>query len=404
MDNIKPISTLCQCMKFVPFEVLPKLDIHRLDRGKRKLFTIPLLKVFIAAQLQDWRSFGAIEDGVFADEEFREELNVSGISGSQLSRRIAQVPTELIQTLFLQTVAKVQPLCRDLKGITHEIGKLKIIDSSSFKLPTRICDWAFVKSDWSGVKVHVKFAVDAPDVAYPENIIPSLGFVDDRRGANHLVVDADATYVLDRGYIDYRQMDQWDTDQIRFVLRLWKTSKANVVEEYPVKSGSKVTKDARVKLGSKFRSMEREIRLVEFCDDQGRQYRVATNRWDLVAEDIAEIYKNRWLIELFFKWLKQHLPAAKIHCTSPQGIWNEMFLTMIAYLLSLIIRLTVKTQKTQWKILSLIRTYATKTWASFLSALKRPPSRASQGRKRVDKPLATRCRFDMSCNVSIVEN
>jgi hypothetical protein len=404
VDNSKHTSTLCQCLSFVPFEQLPKFHIHQLDRGKKKLLTIPLLKVFIAAQLKDWRSYDQMEEGLLADEQFSEQLGISYISGSQLSRRITQVPTELIQGLFLHTVAKVQPLCKDLKGVTSRIGKLKIIDSSSFKLPSSTCDWAFVKSDWSGVKVHVKLAVDSSDVSYPEEIIPSLGFVDDRRGANQLVVDADATYVLDRGYIDYGQMDQWDERQIHFVLRLWKNSKANVIEEYPVEPTSNIIKDAKVKLGSTFRAMQREIRLVEFRDEQGRQYRVATNRWDLSAQEVAEIYKNRWLIELFFKWLKQHLPAAKIHCSSPQGIWNEIFLAMIAYLLSLYIRLTVETRKTQWQILNLIRTYADKAWGMFQKALKRTPSRTSRGRQKVENRMGSRKQTDLSFNVALINN
>lgn len=400
MGNVK--NTVCQCLSFVPFERLPKLSVHQLDRGKKKLFTIPLLKVFIAAQLREWRSYGEMQEGLLADEFLHEELGISSISGAQLCRRIAQVPTNLLEELFLQTVAELQPLCKDLKGLSEDIGKLKIIDSSSFKLPATLCNWAYVKSDWSGVKVHVRLAVDSPAVTYPEKIVPSLGGVDDRKGANCLIVDTDATYVMDRGYIDYGAMDNWVTGGIHFVVRLWKNSKANVIEEYPIAPNSNIVRDAKVKLGSSFRSMKQEIRLVEFRDEQGRQYRVATNRWDLSAEEIAEIYRNRWMIELFFKWLKQHLPAAKIHSTNPQGIWNEMFLAMIAYVLSQYIRLSTQTRKTQWQVLSLIRTYAHKTWETFERALNRLPSRTSCGRQKVQRPPEKRT--DLSSGIAIVTN
>ena len=402
MDNFRPKSTVCQSLSFIPFDQLSSLQIHQNDTGKKKLLTVPLLKVFIASQLKNWRSYAEIEEGLRADEQFREELGITSISGSQLSRRIAQVPTPLLEDLFVQMVTKIKPLSKDFGGISDTIGKLKIVDSSKFRLSTALCTWTRVRADWTGVKVHVRLSVDDPQTTYPDKIIPSLGVVDDRRGALHLVVDDDATYVLDRGYVEYKSMDLWDENGIHYVIRLWINTKETVIEEYPVEPNSHIVRDARVKLGSKFRSMEREIRLVEFRDEEGKLYRVATNRWDLSPQEIAEIYKNRWLIELFFKWIKQHLPAAKIHCTSPQGIWNEMYLAMIAYLLSMYIRLTTQTRKTQWQILSMIRTYAHKAWSAFEQALHRKPSRSSRGRQKTERPRAGP--VDLSAGVALLSN
>ena len=402
MDNFKPKSTVRQCLSFVPFEKLPALAVHQIDRGKKKLLTIPLLKVFLAAQLNEWQSYGEMEEGLRADKQLREELGTKSFSGSQLSRRISQVPTELLQELFLQTVSKVQPLCKGLNGISETIGKLKIVDSSKFKLPAALCEWTQLRADWTGVKVHVRLAVDNPFTTYPDKIVPSLGLVDDRKGARRLVVDDDATYVMDRGYVEYKLMDEWDAAGIRYVIRMWINSKENMVEEYPVEPGSNIVRDAKVQFGSTFRSMKREIRLVEFRDNDGKLYRVATNRWDLSPAEIAEIYKNRWLIELFFKWLKQHLPAAQIHSTSPQGIWNEIYLAMIAYLLSLYVRLITQSNKTQWQVLRMIRLYGQKTWGAFERALKRKPSRSSPGRQKTGRPRARPT--DLSSGVALVSD
>lgn len=402
MDNFKHKSTVSQCLALIPFEKLPALSIHQNNRGKKKLFTIPLLKVFVVAQLKGWRSYEEIEEGLRADKRLSEELGITSISASQLSRRIAQIPSELLQELFIHTVAQLQPLTTDLGGISDRIGRLKVVDSSKLKLPAALCDWARLSSDWTGVKVHTRLAVDNPDTTYPDMIIPSLGHVDDRRGANRLVVDSDATFVMDRGYVEYQSMDKWDEAGIRYVVRLWKSTAVSVLEEFAVEPNSNIIRDAKVKLGSKFRRMEREIRLVEFRDEQGRIYRVATNRWDLSPQEIAEIYKNRWLIELFFKWLKQHLPAAKIHCTSPQGIWNEIYLAMIAYLLSLHVRIISQSRKTQWQVLSMIRIYAQRPWSTFLRALRRKPSKSSSGRGKTGR--ARERPTDLSSGVALTSN
>lgn len=381
MDNAKPKNTLCQCLSLIPFEDMPRFEIYRLDRGPRKLKVASLCKTFIAAQLRDWRSYGEMEEGLWADEAFRQELGIESISGAQLSRRIAQLSTEFLQNLFLLTVAKVQKLCKGFKGVTDSIGKLSLVDSSSFTLPTNLCNWAYVEKDWTGVKVHVRFCVESPDVAYPDAIVPSTGTVHDLKGARQLVVNSDTTYVFDRGYVQYKQMDEWIENKIHFVMRITKRNKANVIESYPVKPGSSILFDGRVRMGSSFRSMKKEVRLVHFVDNKGREYRVVTTRWDLSAEEIAEIYRNRWLIELFFKWIKQHLPATKVHCTKPQGIWNEMFLAMIGYLLSLYVKLSLETDKTQFQILCLIKLYAQQKWEKFTKALSRKPSRSSRGRQ-----------------------
>lgn len=89
MDNFKRKHTICQCLSFVPFEKLPALRIHQSDRGKQKLFTIPLLKVFIAAQLNGWRSYEEMEHGLQADKQFCVELGISSMSGSHRERQIA---------------------------------------------------------------------------------------------------------------------------------------------------------------------------------------------------------------------------------------------------------------------------------------------------------------------------
>ncbi|TYR76204.1 transposase, partial [Rossellomorea vietnamensis] len=92
---------------------------------------------------------------------------------------------------------------------------------------------------------------------------------------------------------------------------------------YEVPEGKTILRDAKVILGAEKKM--RPVRLVEYQDSEGKTYKVATTRWDLSAIEIAEIYKNRWIIELFFKWIKQSLRFVKVWSTKPQGIWNQMF-------------------------------------------------------------------------------
>ena len=124
---------------------------------------------------------------------------------------------------------------------------------------------------------------------------------------------------------------------------------------------------------------------MEYKDDEGKVYRVVTNRWDISAFEVSEIYRYRWKIELFFKWMKQHLKVVNLHNHKPEAVWNQIYLAMIAYGLSELIRIETQTGKSNWDIVKLLRIYWHDTWERFLSALHRKPSRTSKGRQKKAK-------------------
>ncbi|MGM1050747.1 MAG: transposase, partial [Bacillota bacterium] len=110
--------------------------------------------------------------------------------------------------------------------------------------------------------------------------------------------------------------------------------------------------------------------------------RVGTSRRDLTAAEVAEIYKNRWLIELFFKWIKQHLHVVKLYSTEPTAVWNQLFLSLIAYAVHMLIMQELQTSKNPWNTLKLMRIYFYDDWTRFVNALFRPPSKKSKGRQK----------------------
>lgn len=233
--------------------------------------------------------------------------------------------------------------------------------------------------------MHTRLVVASPDVSYPDKVVPSNGKVSDHEGGDLLIEVSDATYVMDRGYMDFYRMNQWIKDNIKFVVRLKGQFHSKTIEIYEVPEGSNIVSDAKVILGSTGKM--KPIRLVEFLDNEGRQYKIATTRWDLSAAEIADIYKNRWIIELFFKWVKQSLRFVKIWSTMPQGIWNQMFIAMIAYILILMVKLKTNSNKTLKTILTYVRTYLYQAWERFIKAIERRPKKTSKGRQKVpDKP------------------
>jgi hypothetical protein len=369
---------ICQCLSLLPLE---DFDCPLLDYGY-KLSTKSLLKVFVAAQLDQWSSYTHMVEKLDAYSKLRNELNIKEISASQLSRRINDLPTEWVQNLFVKVVNKIKDLTHKHKGIPDGIGRLNIVDSTEIRLPEQLCDWAFISKGHNAVKMHTRLVVASPDIVFPDKIVPSTGTVSDFESSEAIIEESDATYVMDRGYPSRDNLMNWQEKNISFVVRITKSLRLITLENY-VPTHPSVIQDAKVLYGiSKV-----PVRYIEFKDEEDRTYRILTTRFDLTDQQVMEIYRNRWLIELFFKWIKQHLKLTKLWSTKPQGIWNQMFLALIAFGVSLIVKLQTRSQKTPWEFFRILQTYLYKSFASFKRALKQKKKRTSKGRQKVPIPL-----------------
>ncbi|WP_066255594.1 IS4 family transposase [Neobacillus drentensis] len=368
---------LCQCLSLLPTE---EFDCPLIDYGK-KLSTKALMKIFAAAQLDQWSSYSHIEEKLRAYPKLQKELEIESISGSQLCRRINDFPTEMIQKMFVKIVSQIRQLTQGFDGISKEIGPLNIVDSTEIRLPENLCDWAFISKGHNAVKMHTRLVVVSKDVVFPDKIVPSTGTVSDFESSDFLIEEDDATYVMDRGYPSRKNLMAWQEKNISFVVRITKNLVLYSQEEYEPSLPS-IKRDAKVLYGIS----NVPVRYIEFVDEKDRIYRILTTRFDLTDQQILEIYKNRWLIELFFKWIKGHLKFTKIWSTKPRGIWNQMFLALIAFGVSLIVKLQTKSKKTPWVFFRILRTYLFLPGKKVLNELNRKMKK-SKGRQKVPIPL-----------------
>lgn len=383
MDNttIPNTSVLRKFFSLLPFE---SFTCSYLDWGVKKLTTPNLMRISVATQLGKWESYTEIEEQIRLRKDSQELYGLTSISGSQLSRRVNSLPPLYAQRLFLMAVKKLQGVLEP-KTNPWLFGKLQLVDSSSLHLGPTLGKWAYVTRHRNQVKLHVRFSISEPGQGYPEQVIPSTGNVDDREVMMDLVTDPTATHVLDRGYVDYGKMDQWIKEQLFFAMRINDKHVTQILESYETDS-NKVNFDGKVLLGKNKTQMEKPIRLVEFKDEKDRFYRVVTNRWDLSAEEVAELYKCRWFIELFFKWVKQHLRLVKLQSTKPEGIWNQIFFAMTVYCLAFYIQIEEMTKKSTWRVLNLLRMYSSQPWEALRIELHREPKRTSKGRQKSQQP------------------
>ncbi len=163
------------------------------------------------------------------------------------------------------------------------------------------CQWAKFRKTKAGVKLHLRLVYVDQELAYPEKAIITDASEHDRNQLEILVDDKDAMYVFDRGYVDYERFDRYTDDGIFFLSRLKKNAVIREIETFNIPEGSPVTSDKMAYIGTTQKRCENVFRIIETVDSKGQLLRLITNRFDLTAEEIGDLYRSRWAIELFFK-------------------------------------------------------------------------------------------------------
>ena len=209
-----------------------------------------------------------------------------------------------------------------------ELGDLVAIDGSLIDSVLSM-HWAEYRTNSKKAKLHLGFDLN--------HGIPRKLFLTEGKGAERpfvsRIIEPGQTGVLDRGYQAHHLFDQWQLDGCHFVCRIKEATHKEIIEQFPVKENSHVFFDAMVLLGTPdVNQTKKPIHLVGY-NIEGKAYWVATDRFDLLAEQVALVYKLRWDIESFFAWWKRHLKIYHLFARSKNGLMVQILSGLITYLL-----------------------------------------------------------------------
>ena len=309
MDKITRKNSFGQWFSPINLRVLEEnVKTMKLDFYTKKLTTESFLKLLLFAQLKEVESLHALGDCLF-DDQLQKAVNLDSISISQLSRRLNGMNPDLFQSLFLDLVGQIHAKTH----YTKRIMPLKIIDSSTLPLNLTNHRWAKFRKTKAGVKLHLRLVFMEKGTSYPEKAVITTANEHDRGQLEIMVDDKECMYVFDRGYLDYERFDRLTDDGYFFLSRLRKNAVVREVYDFKLPEGSSVLSDQMVLIGTTQNRAENYFRLLKVMDSKGNVLHLITNRFDLSAEEISEMYKSRWTIELFFKWIKQHLNIKKFY-------------------------------------------------------------------------------------------
>jgi len=320
-------------LKHVPWSALDRLvDQSGADADPRCVKTKAHLIAMLYAQFSGARGLREIATNLQSHAGKLYHLGGCTISKSTLSTANALRPVEVFSGLLATLMAQLQSGFRRKTGVRDCV---RLIDSTSVRLSGLSGKWATFSAGVYGAKAHVIYDPDADQPLYLMVTPPN---VNDITPAKEMPIEPGASYVFDLGYYDYAWWAALDHADCRIVTRLKINTSFEIVEERPILPGSSIRSDRTGHLpkrlaASRKNPMSGLVREIRVVIDTGKVLRIFTNDLTASAQEIADLYKRRWAIELFFRWVKQTLKIAHFFGTSENAVRNQIAVALIAFIL-----------------------------------------------------------------------
>ncbi len=371
------------------FETLLKeLPRHRFDRlvahhnsdyRTRRLSSWGHLIAMIYGQLSGAMSLRDLETSLNSHGNLHYHLGTGPVRRSTLADANASRDPALFEEVFCLLLRRLQgQLRRSLKRDMQALGDaIRLLDATLLPLPTNRASWAGCWQKTTGAKAHVVYD---PDIDTPVHFTVQPGRINDIIEGKKIPLEAGATYVFDRAYVDFAWWAAMAGKGCHFVTRLKTSSRYEVIEKRPAK-GENILCDQTIQLSQRLARSRRNpyqglLREVIVRDDQGRKLRLVTNLLAAPASKVAALYKTRWQIELFFKWIKQNLRIKRFLGVNLNAVRIQVTTAMIAFILIRLAKEKAPSQISMQSLTRLMRANLThrKPWAKLFEPPPDPHS------------------------------
>jgi IS4 transposase len=314
------------------------VEKYEADQLVRRLTTKRQFIALLYGQFSGSTSLREIVSGMASHETRLYHVGAAAVKRSTLSDANTMRPWQVFSELFGVMLEQAH---RGLRRTSREA--IRLIDSTTLQL-SALSDWAGFSADFSGAKLHIVYD---PEARVPVYFAVTPSKVNDITAARVMPIEAGGTYVFDLGYYDYAWWAGLDAAGCRFVTRLKKNTPLRVVHQNRVPGNSSILSDRIGHLPqrlarSRSNPMQQPVRELRVINDAGKELRIVTNDLDSPAQEIADLYRQRWQIELFFRWIKQVLKIRHFIGISENAVRIQIAVALIAFL---ILRLAAALQK-----------------------------------------------------------
>ena len=228
------------------------------------------------------------------------------------------------------------------------------IDATTIDLCLSTFCWATFRSTKGGIKLHTQLDLKT---SIPEFILFSTASVHDVNVLDVISFEANSFYIMDRGYVDYQRLYRIHLCNAFFVTRAKDNMNYRRLYSHPADKTNGVIYDQTIMLNGYYAAKDYpgKIRRIKFYDEQtGKILIFLTNNFHLAATEIAQLYKHRWKIELFFKWIKQHLKIKSFWGHSENAVKTQVWIAVSVYVLVAIAKKKFMLQQSLYEILQVL--------------------------------------------------
>jgi Transposase DDE domain/Domain of unknown function (DUF4372) len=340
--------------KHIPWTKFDQIvEKYGADELVRKLTTKRQFIALLYGQFSGSTSLREIVTGMASHETKLYHLGAAPVRRSTLSDANAERPWQVFGELFAQMLPQAH---RGLRRATADA--VRLIDSTSVRLSSLSQGWATFSADVFGAKAHIVYD---PNADRPVYFAVTPAKVNDITAAKAIPIEPGATYVYDLGYYDYGWWADLDDAGCRFVTRLKKNTPFTPVHDNRVSTGSNILSDRIGHLPTRLAKSRKNplqvpVREIRVIIDTGKILRIVTNDIDAPAEEIADLYKQRWQIELFFRWVKQTLRIRHFVGVSENAVRIQIAVALIAFLVLRMAQIAQKAVRSPLEFARLVRT------------------------------------------------
>jgi len=276
------------------------------------------------------------------------------VSLSTLSKANEKRDWQIFSDLAMVLIAEAKQLYVDDQGEVELTNDVFAIDATVIDMCLSVFTWAKFRTTKAAVKLHTQLNVKT---GIPEFIYITTGKVHEVNILDLMSFQKDGFYVLDRGYTDFKRLYHIHTSGAFFVIRAKDNLHFNRIKSETVNKSEHVLCDQTIKLSNYYSSKDYPIHLrrIKFRDTENNIELVfLTNNLESKPTDIAALYKHRWKIELFFKWIKQHLKIKSFWGTSANAVKTQIWIAICSYVIVAIAKKRFGLKQTLYEILQVV--------------------------------------------------
>jgi Transposase DDE domain/Domain of unknown function (DUF4372) len=339
-DGMNVGKTLfAQVMEFVPWKTFGRIvSRHQGDSGVRTLSCADLFRVLAFSQLTWRESLRDIEACLAANQSRLFHMGLSQPPArSTLADALNTRDWRIYEALALRLISRARTLYGD-ESVLDLDATVYALDATTVELCLSLFDWASVYPTRAAIKLHTLLDLRG---SIPAFLYISDGKFNEISVLDFLPIESGSFYVMDRGYLDFGRLFAMHQAGAFFVTRAKSVTDTRRIYSYAKQRNRGVICDQRVLLNGRRTSGKypEQLRRIRFRDpDSGKTFVFLTNNTALPALTIAALYKSRWQIELFFKWIKQHLRIKRFLATTQNAVKTQIWCAIATYVLIAIIR------------------------------------------------------------------